>query len=112
MQLNTHVDELNTVGVNVVAISYDDHTQNHSFSSAEQLKFLLLSDQGAQTVETLGILNEEYEKGHAAYGIPHPGVLFVNADKSIAFKRAVQSYKERPKFEELVATVKQHVNDS
>jgi peroxiredoxin len=55
----------------------------------------LLSDIDAETMITLGILNEQYSPGERAYGIPHPGVFVVNADKEIVGKIFVDSFRIR-----------------
>ena len=107
MQLKDYVGEFEALGVNVVAISYDSHESNAEFEKENQLTYSLLSDQSAATVKGLGILNEDYEPGHRAYGIPHPGVLFVSSDATIALKRAVPSYRERPEFDEILEAVRQ-----
>ena len=107
MQLNERFDAFQTLGVNVAAISYDSYEQNASFSNEQDLRFPLLADQDASTVKSLGILNDEYEVGHPAYGIPHPGIMFVLPDGTISFKRAVPGYKERPDLDALLAAVRE-----
>ena len=107
MQLNERFEEFQTLGVNVAAISYDSYEQNAIFAEEQVLKYPILADQDATTVKDLGILNEEYEVGHFAYGIPHPGIIFVRPDATIGFKRAVPGYKERPNLDELVAAVRE-----
>ena len=47
------------------------------------------------TILALGILNEDYEPGHRAYGIPHPGGFVVNRDHEIVGKVFIESYRER-----------------
>ena len=107
MQLNERIEEFQTLGVNIVAISYDSYEENASFAEAEALKFPILADQDATTVKGFGILNEDYEVGHFAYGIPHPGIIFVLPDATIGFKRAAPGYKERPNLDELVTAVQE-----
>ncbi len=107
MQLNERFEDFQTLGVNLAAISYDAYSQNSSFAEEQGLKYPMLADQGATTVKGFGILNEEYEVGHPAYGIPHPGVIFVLPDATIKFKRAVPGYKERPNLDELVRAVQE-----
>lgn len=107
MQLNERFEEFQNLGVNIAAISYDPYLQNSSFSSEQGLKYPLLADQNASTVKGLGILNEEYAVGHPAYGIPHPGIIFVLPDGSIKFKRAIPGYKERPDLDALVLAVQE-----
>lgn len=107
MQLNERFEEFQSLGVNIAAISYDSHEQNSSFAEEQNLKYPILADQDATTVKGFGILNEEYTVGHPAYGIPHPGIIFVLPDATINFKRAVPGYKERPNLDELVLAVQQ-----
>lgn len=105
MQLNDRVEDFAAIGVNVVAISYDPHVQNATFAQEQGLRYPILSDQEAATVQEFGILNEDYEAGHPAYGVPHPGVIFVTPAATIGLKRAISGYKERPDFDELLAAV-------
>ncbi|MYD44365.1 MAG: redoxin domain-containing protein [Gammaproteobacteria bacterium] len=112
MQLNENTEAFKDLSVNVAAMSYDSTTQNAAFSYEQALQYPLLSDQKASTVKALGILNEEYEEGHPAYGIPHPGVILVTPDGKIGLKRAVPDYKERPEFGELLNAVRDAVASS
>ena len=41
------------------------------------------------------ILNEQYEPGDLAYGIPHPGVFVVDPEMNIAGKIFVEDYRVR-----------------
>ena len=107
MQLNDRIEDFQSLGVNLAAISYDPYLQNSSFADEQGLKYPILADQNARTVKGFGILNEEYEDGHPAYGIPHPGIIFVSPDATIKFKRAVPGYKDRPNLDELVLAVQE-----
>tara|TARA_B100001013_G_C24323509_1_gene329649 strand:+ start:277 stop:462 length:186 start_codon:yes stop_codon:yes gene_type:complete len=46
-------------------------------------------------MNALGILNEQYEPGEPAYGIPHPGVFVVNPNNEIVGKIFIESFRER-----------------
>ena len=65
------------------------------FIDAASITYPLLSDIDAETIRTLGILNEQYELGDTAYGIPHPGVFVVDPEMNIAGKIFVEEYKAR-----------------
>ena len=105
MQLNEYTTEFANHQVNVAAISYDAFDKNQAFTEERSLNYELLSDQDAATVLAFGILNEQYAQGHPAYGIPHPGVVFVDETGKIVFKRAKEGYKLRPNLDEMVAAV-------
>ena len=94
-------DEFEALGVNVAAMSYDGTEVLAEFAAAQNISYALLSDEGAKNVDALGIRNENYAAGHMAHGVPHPGVLFVDASGVIRLKRAVPGYQARPPFDEL-----------
>ena len=79
----------------MVAITYDTPELQQPFIEAAGLEFPLLSDIDAESFINLGILNDEYEPGEGAYGIPFPGVFVVNADLEIVGKVFVEGYRTR-----------------
>ena len=97
--MQERVSEFNDAGVAVSASTYDSVEQNSEFKTSEELTYPLLSDQDAKTVKALGILNEQYEEGSRAYGVPHPVVL----------KRAEEKYSDRPSMDDLLEDVKEFV---
>ena len=94
-------DKFGALGVAVAAMSYDDVEPIAAFAEDRDIGYTLLSDKGAKHVNALGIRNEQYAEGHSAYGIPHPGVFYVDASGVIALKRAVAGYRDRPPLDEL-----------
>lgn len=98
--------DFEALGVHVAALSYDGVDTLSAFAEAEGIGYVLLSDEGGKHIDALGIRNENYEEGHFAHGVPHPGVLFVDAAGMIRLKRAVPGYRERPLLDELLAAVR------
>ena len=86
-------------------MSYDDVEPIAAFAEDRDIGYTLLSDKGAKHVNALGIRNEDYAEGHSAYGIPHPGIFYVDAEGVIALKRAVPGYRDRPPLDELHGAV-------
>lgn len=107
--MQERVSEFNEAGVAVSASTYDSVEQNAEFKSSEELTYPLLSDQDAKTVKALGILNEQYEEGSRAYGVPHPGVILVDTDGKVILKRAEERYSDRPSMDDLLEDVKEFV---
>lgn len=101
MELTSWQSKFEALGVAVAAMTYDDVPVLADFAAERDIGFPLLSDKGAKHVNAWGIRNEQYEAGHAAYGIAHPGIFFVDAQGVIRLKRAVPGYRERPSLEEL-----------
>ncbi len=86
-------------------MTYADVAKLKAFHDAENLGYPLLQDENAKHVNALGIRNEGYEEGHNMYGIPHPGVMFVDNNGIIRAKYAIPGYRSRPPFEELLAHI-------
>lgn len=94
-------DEFQALGVNMAAMSYDPADVLAEFGEAKNIGYALLSDGGGAYLDSLGIRNEEYQPGHFAHGVPHPGILFIDTDGIIRLKRAVPGFRDRPSLDEL-----------
>ena len=112
MQLTERQQEFEAVGVRVAAMTYDETAVLQAFSAETDIGFPLLSDAAGEAgpvgarAHSLGILNEEYEEGHPARGIAHPGIFFIDADGVIQGKWAQPDYRERPSFDNVLNGVK------
>lgn len=102
MQLESYREQFANIGINVAGMSYDSAEVLSEFHQKEALGYPLLKDQNAKHVNALGVRNESYEEGHRAYGIPHPGILYVDAQGVIRAKFALAGYRKRPPFNELL----------
>lgn len=91
--------------MNVAAMTYDAESILADFHAEQNLGYPLLRDDDVKHVNALGIRNEEYGPGHMGYGIPHPGVLYIKSDGTIAAKYAVPGYRSRPPFEEIYGQI-------
>ena len=102
MKLSEIKKSFTQLGLNVAAITYDSTTTNAKFQKQFQLSYPLLSDENGQHAIAFNILNKKYEKGHRAYGVPHPGILLINKKGIIVAKFAEADYKDRPDFDDVV----------
>ena len=82
-------------GIGVVALTYDTPELQKKFIDKYAIGYPLLSDIGAASVQSLGVLNVEYEPGDSAFGVPYPGVFVVNPQQQIVGKLFVEDYKTR-----------------
>ena len=105
VQLEDWREKFEALGVNVAGMTYDAREVLDTFHFEQQLQFPLLQDQNARHVNAYGVRNEDYEPGEGAYGIPHPGILFIGPNGSVLAKYAVPGYRDRPPFEKLYADV-------
>ena len=86
-------------------MTFDDREVLADFHADQELGYPLLQDIDAAHVNALGVRNEDYAPGHRAYGIPHPGILYIGADGVVKAKYAVPGYRRRPPFDTLYADV-------
>ncbi len=93
-------------------MTYDSLEILADFSEKQNIPYPLLRDVGASYVDALGIRNTEYPPGHRGYGVPHPGILFVDATGIVRLKFAVPGYRARPPFEEVYSGVQQYLDRS
>lgn len=75
-----------------------------AFAAAHGITFPLLSDEGSAVIRRLGLLNEQVQADHAAYGIaanprhvglPYPGAFALDAAGVVREKRFHDSYRVR-----------------
>ena len=96
MQLADAHGQFEKLGIAIVAMTYDSPATNRRFAQRRELPFPLLSDERARHAIAFGILNEAYEKGHRAYGVPHPGIFLLDHDGVIRAKFAEAGFRIRP----------------
>jgi peroxiredoxin len=101
VQLEEERERFAELGVEVAGMTYDSLEVIAGFHASEGLGYPLLRDVEARHVIAFGVLNEDYAQGHRAYGVPHPGVLFVDRDGTVRAKFAIPGFRDRPPFDEL-----------
>lgn len=91
-------------------MTYDSVEILRAFKAEGQLGYPLLHDEQAKHVNLLGVRNTEYAEGHMAYGVPHPGILYLRPNGEVALSFAVPGYRQRPPIEDVLAAVAASVN--
>ena len=105
MELGEWQDRFEAIGVNVVAMTYDDPAALSVFASGLGLGYTLLSDPDGEYMGALGIRNEEFGPGHPGFGIPHPGIMLIDTSRTVLYKAALEDYRARPPFDALFLAV-------
>ena len=105
MQLAEVHEKFEAVGVNVAAMTTDKVRKLERFSKKYDIQYPLLYDKAARHVNAFRIRNHEFKPGHMAYGVPHPGVIFISPTGQILAKAAIGGYRKRPKFKDLFEMV-------
>lgn len=69
---------------------------HRKFVNKYDAQFALLTDRNSDYFRQLGIFNDELAPDHRFYGIPHPGIMLVDAAGQIVAKFAEADYRDRP----------------
>ena len=109
MQLSEFQSAFDDIGVGLAATVYDDVELVAEFSQEKEIGYTILSDTGGVLASELGILNEQFEPGHFAHGVPHPGIVLLDGDGRVLAKFAVENYRQRPVLEEVIAEVRERL---
>jgi peroxiredoxin len=95
VKLQEELPAFQKAGIGMVAMTYDAPELQQAFIDKYGVTIPLLSDIDATSVNTLGILNAEYEPGNSNYGIPRPGIFVVDPDMRIVGKIFVEGFSSR-----------------
>jgi len=105
VQLTEISDQVEAMGVNVAAMTYDSVATLKTVQEDQAIEFPLLHDEEVTHVNALGIRNLDYEPGHRIYGIPYPGIFLISPDGEILAKFAEERYQDRPPFDDILAAI-------
>ena len=104
IELNAAVAPLSQAGWRLGAISYDSPAILEAFAAEQALDFVLMSDPQSEAISAFGLLNEDMKPASRAYGIPHPAVVFIRTDGTVAAVLREDGYKTRPSVTAIVET--------
>lgn len=107
MQLTEISDQIEAMGISVVALTYDSVELLKTVQEDQNIQFTLLHDEDVSHVNAFGIRNLDYEPGHRVYGIPYPGIFLVDPNGVIKAKFAEERYQDRPPFEDVLEAAAQ-----
>ena len=102
MQLTEISDQIEAMGISVVALTYDSVELLKTVQEDQDIQFTLLHDEDVSHVNAFGVRNLDYEPGHRVYGIPYPGIFLVDPNGVIKAKFAEERYQDRPPFEDVL----------
>ena len=102
MQLTDYSEQLETLGLGVATLTYDEVALLKTVEEDQGIGFPLLHDEAVRVVDAFGIRNLDYEPGHRAYGIPYPGILVIDSEGVVRAKFAEEDYRDRPAFEAVI----------
>ncbi|WP_018148936.1 peroxiredoxin family protein [Henriciella marina] len=106
MDLEAAKAPLEEAGWTLVGLSYDAPEILSGFAEEKALTYTLVSDEGSDAIRAFGLLNEDMREGSRYWGIPHPAIVFVSADGTVAAVVREDGYKERPPVDVVLETAR------
>lgn len=105
VDLEKIASQLSEQGYPLVSISYDAPEKLAAFKAKRKLSYTLASDTASANIKAFGLLNEKYEMGSKAYGIPHPAIYIIGNDGIVKAKLMEEGFKKRPASDLVLETV-------
>lgn len=95
MELERSLKAITAQGYGLCAISYDSVEILRDFAERRGITYPLLSDPDSSIIRRFGLLNDQVAPEKREYGIPHPGILLVDAAGGVRERFFEEKYWNR-----------------
>ena len=96
VDLNQRLPEFQSLGLTVVSISVDEVAEIESFATEQDIAYTMLADPAGDINLDLGIRDEQYPVGSAAFGVPRPIIYILDKQATIRALYMEPTYRTRP----------------
>ena len=103
--VNRHFARFQALGLNVVSVSVDQVEKIAAFAGSQKIEYTMLSDPDGTINLSLGIRDEQYPVGSAAFGVPRPTLYVVDRSRTIRLRYMEPTYRTRPDLEVVLRDV-------
>lgn len=100
---NSRLDEFAELGLAVVSISVDEVELISQFAEAGEIAYTMLADPNGDINESLGIRDEQYPVGSAAFGVPRPTLYIIDTSGTVRARYMEPTYRTRPDLDVVLA---------
>ncbi len=105
VDVNRHFARFRALGLNVVSVSVDEVAEIATFATAQKIEYAMLSDPAGAINRSLGIRDEQYPVGSAAFGVPRPTLYVLDRNGTIRLRYMEPTYRTRPDLEGVLRDV-------
>ena len=98
--MNRHFARFRALGLNVISVSVDEVTEIATFAASQKIEYAMLSDPAGAINLSLGIRDEQYPVGSAAFGVPRPTLYIVDRNGTIRLRYMEPTYRTRTDLED------------
>jgi len=110
IESNEIATEIADRGYQLVGLSYDPPSSLARFSSDEEIKYSLVSDQQSDFIDAVGLRDPQYSDDPEADGVPYATVLLIAADGTIQDKIVSSDYRQRPSNDYVLQMIDEKLN--
>jgi len=94
--LDRRAPEFERLGLAVVSVSVDEVAEIAAFGKAQDIGYTMLADPGGDINEDLGIRDEQYPVGSAAFGVPRPVLYIIDTNATVRAVYMEPTHRTRP----------------
>jgi peroxiredoxin len=105
VDVNRHFARFRALGLNVVSVSVDETAEIAAFAASQKIEYAMLSDPEGAINLSLGIRDEQYPVGSAAFGVPRPTLYVLDRNGTIRLRYMEPTYRTRPDLEGVLRDV-------
>jgi peroxiredoxin len=105
VDVNRHFGRFKALGLNVVSVSVDQVAQIAAFAESQKVEYAMLADPKGDINFSLGIRDEQYPVGSAAFGVPRPTLYVLDRSGTIRLRYMEPTYRTRPDLEGVLRDV-------
>jgi peroxiredoxin len=105
VDVNRHLARFKALGLNVVSVSVDQVAQIAAFAESQKVEYVMLADPKGDINLSLGIRDEQYPVGSAAFGVPRPTLYVLDRSGTIRLRYMEPTYRTRPDLEGVLRDV-------
>ncbi len=105
VDVNRHFARFKALGLNVVSVSVDKVPLIAAFAESQKVEYVMLSDPKGDINLSLGIRDEQYPVGSAAFGVPRPTLYVLDRSGTIRLRYMEPTYRTRPDLEGVLRDV-------
>jgi peroxiredoxin len=96
IESNEIADAVAQRGYSLVGLSYDPPSSLARFSSDEDIRYTLVSDEQSEFIDAVELRDPQYSKDPEANGVPYATVMLIGADGTVQSKMVSSDYRQRP----------------
>ena len=96
VDVNRHFAGFQALGLNVVSVSVDQVAKIAAFAAEQHIEYTMLADPEGAINLSLGIRDEQYPVGSAAFGVPRPTLYVLDRSGTIRLRYMEPTYRTRP----------------